>query len=137
MSSVVRTVTVTEGQLQQLAEAAWAVREHSYILGKTKVGAAAMTSDSSIFTGCNVEHRFRSHDVHAEVNAITSMVAVGQTDLVAIVIAAERERFTPCGGCMDWIYQFGGPECVVGYQSRKGGDIITLTAHDLMPYYPM
>jgi len=65
------------------------------------------------------------------------MVAAGHTDLKAIVIAAERERFTPCGSCMDWIYQFGGHSCVVGYQSKKGGEIITLSAQELMPYYPM
>jgi cytidine deaminase len=129
--------SLTEKQLSALAEAAWEVRKNAYILGKTKVGAAAMSADGEIFVGCNVEHRFRSHDVHAEVNAITSMVASGRTELIAIIIAAERERFTPCGGCMDWIYQFGGPLCMVGYQSKIGGEIIILRAQELMPYYPM
>jgi cytidine deaminase len=128
---------VTEGQLEKLAEAAWRVREKAYILGTTKVGAAVLSSDGSIFTGCNVEHRFRSHDVHAEVNAITTMVASGRTDLVAIIIAAERDRFTPCGSCMDWIYQFGSHACLVGYHSKEGGEVKTFRADELMPYYPM
>lgn len=128
---------ITEHQLKSLAEAAWEVRNRAYILGKTKVGAAALSANGDMFVGCNVEHRYRSHDVHAEVNAITSMVAAGKTELAAIVIAAERERFTPCGACMDWIYQFGGPSCLVAYQSKMGGEIIILSAHDLMPYYPM
>ncbi|MGC2237990.1 MAG: hypothetical protein WA584_17655 [Pyrinomonadaceae bacterium] len=128
---------ITQNQLDSLAQAAWKVREKAYILGKTKVGAAAMCSDGNIFSGCNVEHCFRSHDVHAEVNAITSMIAAGYTELVAIVIAAERERFTPCGSCMDWIYQFGGHTCLVAYQSKTDGDLTVYSAHDLMPFYPM
>jgi cytidine deaminase len=98
--------------------------------------AAYPTIFREMFIGCNVEHRFRSHDVHAEVNAITSMITSGRTGLVAVVIAAERERFTPCGSCMDWIYQFGGPTCRVGYQSNPGGEITVLSAEELMPYYP-
>jgi len=127
----------TSEQLKALAEAAWAVRENAYTFGHTKVGAAALSVNGEIFIGCNVEHRFRSHDVHAEVNAITSMITAGRTQLIAVVIAAERERFTPCGSCMDWIYQFGGPSCRVGYQSKPGGEITILTAEELMPYYPM
>lgn len=124
-------------QFETLAEAAWNVRENAYTFGHTKVGAAVLSADGEMFLGCNVEHRFRCHDVHAEVNAITSMVTSGRTQLVAIVIAAERERFTPCGSCMDWIYQFGQGSCQVGYQTVPGGKIIILTAEELMPYYPM
>jgi cytidine deaminase len=133
----VEETVLTERQMEALADAAWKVREHAYILGQTKVGAAVMAADGSIHVGCNVEHRFRSHDVHAEVNAITSMVAAGRTDLIAVMVAAERERFTPCGSCMDWIYQFGGPSCLVGYQSKVGGKITLLRSDQLMPYYPM
>jgi cytidine deaminase len=132
-----KVVELTSDQLRLLAEAAWEVRESAYTFGHTKVGAAALSADGEIFIGCNVEHRFRSHDVHAEVNAITSMITSGRTGLVAVMIAAERERFTPCGSCMDWIYQFGGPSCRVGYQSNPRGKITILSAEELMPYYPM
>jgi len=128
--------TVTAETLARLAEQAWAARDSAYILGDTKVGCAALADDSRIFVGCNVEHRYRCHDVHAEVNAISSMVAAGATGLVAIIVAAERERFTPCGSCLDWIFQFGGASCMVGYQSAKGGQLHTFTAQQLMPYYP-
>ena len=127
---------ITQNQLKGMSDAAWEVREHAYLYGPTKVGAAVMTADGTIFVGCNVEHRFRSHDVHAEVNAIGSMVAGGHTDLIAVIIVAERERFTPCGACMDWIYQFGGPSCSVGFQSSPHAEITMYDAHDLMPYYP-
>jgi len=121
---------------QSIAEVAWKIRDNAFIFGKTKVGAAAIGSNGKTYLGCNVEHKFRSHDIHAEVNAIGNMVADGETKLVAIIIVAERERFTPCGGCMDWIFQFGGPDCFVGFQGVPFGHIEIYTANQLMPFYP-
>jgi cytidine deaminase len=119
-----------------LSEAAWMARERAFVIGPTRVGAAVLTADGAIFAGCNVEHRFRSHDVHAEVNAITTMVSNGHRDIRATLVVAERERFTPCGACMDWIFQFGGPSCIVAYQVAPHAEPIILTAAELMPYYP-
>lgn len=56
--------------------------------------------------------------------------------LVAILVTAERERFTPCGACLDWIFEFGGETCAVAVQNREGGATEALTAADLMPHYP-
>jgi len=123
--------------IKDLAKRAWLARDNAYILGNTKVGCALLSADGSIFTGCNVEHRFRSHDVHAEVNAISSMVLSGQRAILVLVVVAERERFTPCGACMDWIMQFcDAEECVIGFQSSRGGAITTYKASQLMPFYP-
>lgn len=127
---------INRSQLDHLAQEAWKGRENAYVIGNTKVGAAALSSDGCIFLGCNVEHRYRSHDVHAEVNAISSMVAAGRTELRAIAIAAEKKKFTPCGGCLDWIFQFGGASCLVVCQSSKNSELKVFRARELMPYYP-
>ena len=119
-----------------LSMSAWRARENAHLFGTTKVGAALVSERNKIFTGCNVEHQFRSHDIHAEVNAIGNMIAGGERKLVAILIVAQRERFTPCGSCMDWIFQFGGPECKVAFQNKPDGNISFYTAHELMPHYP-
>lgn len=123
-------------KLKQLAEIAWEVREQSYIVGKTKVGCAVMSEEGDVFAGCNVEHVFRCHDVHAEVNALTSMVSGGAIKLAIIFIAAEREQFTPCGGCLDWIFQFGGDNCLIFSQATRGGAFFEARARELMPFYP-
>lgn len=125
-----------EGDLRDLAAAAWRVRENSYLEGRTAVGCAVLTADGRTFVGCNVEHKFRSHDVHAEVNAIGTMVAGGARRLRAIIIVAERQFFTPCGACMDWIMQFGSGETVIAFQRRPDGEFRVFSAKDLMPYYP-
>lgn len=127
----------TEIEWSPLGDAAWAVREHARVHGKTKVGAAVLAASGAVYSGCNVEHRFRSHDVHAEVNALTSMAAAGDGPAVAVLIASERERFTPCGGCLDWIFELGGPGCAVAFQGRPGGEPLVLRADELMPHYPM
>lgn len=120
----------------KLSNLSWKVRDNASIIGKTRVGASIVTPDGNYYTGCNVEHRFRNHDVHAEVNAITNMISSGEKKLDVILIVAERENFTPCGSCLDWIFQFGGSDCLVGVQSSINGGIKIFQAKELMPYYP-
>jgi len=119
----------------KLAKIAWMHRENARVLGKTKVGCAVL-SDGEIFGGCNIEHKFRSHDIHSEISAISSMVSSGREKLDAILIVSGRDKFTPCGGCLDWIFEFGGPECLVGYQTKKTGKVTIFQAKELMPHYP-
>ena len=128
--------TIGHAEWAHLSEAAWACREGARVLGPTKVGAAVITPSGVVVAGCNVEHVFRSHDIHAEVNAIGSMVASGEMSITAILIVAERELFTPCGACMDWIFEFGGGDCLVGFQSSRGIDCKVYAARELMPHYP-
>jgi cytidine deaminase len=121
--------------LTDLADSAWRVREHAAVVGKTRVGCALLADDGETYSGCNIEHPFRCHDIHAEVNAISSMVAGGGKRIIAIVIAAERDHFTPCGGCMDWIMRFGA-DSIVAFQGKPSGDIVQYSASQLMPFYP-
>ncbi len=129
-------MNLTNEMLLDLAELAWESYARAYSLGRTKVGAAVLCNDFEKFSGCNVEHRYRCHDVHAEINAISTMVAAGHTRLIAVVVVSDRKHLSPCGGCLDWILQFGGPTCVVAWQSDHGGEITVKTAKELMPCYP-
>ena len=111
---------ISKNTWDDLALTAWKHRENARIFGKTKVGAAVL-SKGKVFGGCNIEHKFRAHDIHAEISAISSMVSSGNKKLDAILVVATRDKFTPCGGCLDWIFEFGGPKCLVGYQTKKDG----------------
>ncbi|MDQ7906847.1 hypothetical protein RB614_20235 [Phytohabitans sp. ZYX-F-186] len=125
-----------DASVLELVRAAWRVRENARILGKTQVGAAVLASDGKMYLGCNVEHKFRSHDVHAEVNALTSMVAAGQSLALAVAIASKRDHFTPCGACMDWIFELGGPSCRVYISNSEDAIAFEHLAAALMPFYP-
>jgi len=127
---------LSEETVAGMAKAAWNSRLMARLYGSTAVGCAALDEQGRVFVGCNIEHRYRSHDIHAEVNAISSLVAGGGTSLVAIFIAAERERFTPCGSCMDWIFEVGSTSTLVITQREPDGVVVTLPAEDLMPFYP-
>lgn len=131
-----KVMNISDDVWAALSEAAWKVRENARLIGNTKVGAAALADSGAIFAGCNIEHKFRCHDVHAEVNALSSMIGAGCKRMVAILVAAERGRFTPCGGCMDWIMELGGPDCLVGFQTARDATIRRFRAHELMPHYP-
>jgi hypothetical protein len=37
---------------------------------------------------------------------------------------------------MDFIFQFGGPDCQVAFQGKPGGPVSVYTARELMPEYP-
>lgn len=131
-----RKILRSEINWAALSTAAWVVRKNSHLYGKTKVGAALLSEKGKIYVGCNVEHIFRSHDIHAEVNAIGNMISGGDQKLLAILIVAQRNRFTPCGSCLDWIFQFGTSECFVGFQKSPKNSIKIYTAGELMPHYP-
>ena len=127
--------SIDEHTWNQLSSIAWKHRENARVLGKTKVGAAVL-SGKEIFGGCNIEHKFRSHDIHSEISAISSMISAGKKKLDAILVVSARDKFTPCGSCLDWIFEFGGPECLVGYQTKKTAKITIFQAQELMPHYP-
>jgi cytidine deaminase len=127
---------MTDDRWRQLADVAWAARENARVHGKTRVGVAVLSAQGNVHAGCNVEHIFRSHDVHAEVNALTTMTTAGDGPAVAVLVAAERDRFTPCGGCLDWIFELGGPATLVAFQGTREGSMTVLRADDLMPHYP-
>jgi cytidine deaminase len=104
---------------EPLADVAWRTRENARPFGTTRVGAAALSAEGSTYGGCNIEHRFRSHDIHAEVGALGALVADGARELKAILIASHTERFTPCGTCPDWIFELGGKGCIVFIQRAE------------------
>jgi cytidine deaminase len=122
-----------------LATKAWATREHAVAV-RTKVGAAALVTSEDqlqqIYGGCNIEDLWKASSIHAERTAIANAIAHGAKKIQAILVAAEREKFTPCGNCMDFIFQFGGPTCQIGFQGKPGGPVNVYTAHELMPEYP-
>jgi cytidine deaminase len=132
------TVGSRSAVLGDLSATAWSVQNMALLVagGTTKVGCAVLADDGRIFAGCNIQHRFRCHDIHAETNAIGALVTAGARRLLAVLIAAEREGFTPCGACLDWIFELGGGGCVVYTQRSPDAPPVGYTAGQLMPHYP-
>ena len=131
-----KTSKITVQTWAKLSKAAWAVRENARILEDTYVGCALLADDGKIYGGCNVEHTMRSHDFHAETNAIGNMIAGGGKKIRALIVVAKCSNLTPCGSCRDWINEFSDRDCPIGVQSSVGGKIAFHRIGDLLPSPP-
>lgn len=123
-----------------LSQLAWNARENASTTGGdgTKVGCALLSTTDEYSTGCNVEHRFKTLTVHAEINAISTMITRGGPGarVLVILIAADRDKFTPCGVCRDMIAQFAAPGCEVLVQSSVDSVPLRFKVEELIPHYP-
>ena len=91
-----------------LLSAARDVRSHAFApYSSFKVGAAVMGASGRIYVGCNVENATYGATICAERAAICSMVASGESRLLAVAVYTEAEpAATPCGICRQVIAEF-------------------------------
>lgn len=100
---------MTEAQWQQLVDAARAASARAYCpYSAFPVGAAVLTTDGAIASGCNVENASSGLTVCAERNAIARAIAEGAKAIVALAVYTPTpEPVTPCGACRQVIAEFG------------------------------
>ncbi|MBI3600155.1 MAG: cytidine deaminase [Nitrospinae bacterium] len=84
-------------------------RENAYApYSKFKVGAAVLTGDGKIFTGCNVENSSYGLSICAERTAIFNAVSAGYKEFTKIVVVTDIDPpASPCGACRQVIFEFG------------------------------
>ncbi|MEF8873530.1 MAG: cytidine deaminase [Candidatus Thermoplasmatota archaeon] len=92
---------------EKLIEKAKEARKNAYApYSEFKVGAAVLTLDGEIYTGCNVENSSYGLSICAERVAIFNAVSDGKRDLEAVaVIADTQEVVAPCGACRQVIFE--------------------------------
>ena len=96
-----------------------------------KVGAALLTEDDQIFSGCNVESSSYSLTICAERVALTKALSEGRTKFKAIAIAAQDGAFCPpCGACRQLLFDYA-PDIDVILTNGKESKIYTLK--ELLP----
>ncbi|WP_182354121.1 cytidine deaminase [Flaviflexus huanghaiensis] len=75
------------------------------------VGAAGLSEDGRIFTGCNVENAAYGVALCAECGMISDLVRSGGGRLVAFTCVNGNGDFTvPCGRCRQLLWEHGGPD---------------------------
>ncbi len=82
-----------------------------------RVGAAVLTEDGDVVSGCNVENASYGMTLCAECGAVSAAVAAGATRLVAMSCCAadQGEVLMPCGRCRQVLYEFGGRDLLVDH----------------------
>ena len=98
-----------EADWQRLERAARAAAANAHCpYSHFAVGAAVLTADGAIGTGCNVENASFGLTICAERNAIFRAVADGARAIVAVAIYTPTAApATPCGACRQVIAEFG------------------------------
>ncbi|XP_067659021.1 cytidine deaminase-like [Haliotis asinina] len=99
----------SEEQLQKILKACHEMKEMAYCpYSKFPVGAALLTEDGTMFTGCNVENASYGLSICAERTAIVKAVSEGHRKFTAIAIASDmKEMIVPCGVCRQSLAEFG------------------------------
>lgn len=119
--------------MKKLIEAARQAREKAYApYSRFKVGAAVLTSDGKIYTGCNIENASYGMSNCAERTAIFKAVSEGETKLEALAVIGDTNApISPCGACRQVIAEFGIKQ--VAMANLKGG-VKIVTLEELLPF---
>ncbi|MBQ3182071.1 MAG: cytidine deaminase [Clostridia bacterium] len=96
----------------ELVTKAYEAMKHSYSpYSGFRVGAALLTKDSKIYTGCNIENSAFSPTCCAERTAFFKAVSEGEKDFKAIAIVGGKggeitDFCYPCGVCRQVMAEF-------------------------------
>jgi cytidine deaminase len=125
---------LSSAERDQLVEAAKQALQRSYApYSNFHVGAAVLTDQGQIYTGCNVENASYGLTICAERSAIFTAVhkTHGKLVLRAVAVANRAQApCSPCGACRQVIAEFGD-DVVVIFQGKDG--IQESTISDLLP----
>ena len=98
--------------IELLAKKAIEAKEHAYVpYSHFRVGAALLTADGKIYTGCNIENAAYTPTNCAERTAFFKAVSEGERDFTAIAISGDADDYLyPCGVCRQVMMEFCEPE---------------------------
>ncbi len=97
------------------------------------VGAARLTEDDKIYTGCNIESSSYSLTICAERTAIFKAISEGERKFKAIAVAGDTEGFiSPCGACRQVISDLCGDIDVVLVNSKNETKVMKTS--ELLPF---
>jgi cytidine deaminase len=98
---------VTPNELVEMARKA---REHARARQSNfKVGAALLTKDGKVYTGCNVENATYALTVCAERTALLKALSEGEPEdnfAMIAVVASPDDPTPPCGPCRQLLWEY-------------------------------
>ncbi len=102
-----------------------------------KVGAALLTKNGRVFTGCNVENAAFGPTVCAERVALFKAVSEGCLEFTALAVAGgkggvQAGAYPPCGVCRQVLAEFCVPSFKI-YLSAGSKEPLCYTLGELLP----
>jgi cytidine deaminase len=118
----------------KLAKAAQKAKLNAYSpFSKFRVGAALLTEDGTIYTGCNIENSSFGLTICAERVAIFNAISSGASKFTAIAVVSDNYGFTPpCGACRQVLSDLAGNIDFVMMDSKERFKTLKLTT--LLPF---
>ncbi|GBC82372.1 Cytidine deaminase [bacterium HR10] len=109
---------MTDAELIERATAARALAYAPY--SEFAVGAAVLTADGRVFTGCNIENASYGLTICAERVALFKAVSEGARAFHRLAIVADTEALvSPCGACRQVLWEFA-PDLLIISANLKG-----------------
>ncbi|HXT05338.1 MAG TPA: cytidine deaminase [Roseiarcus sp.] len=85
------------------------------------VGAALMTPEGEIYSGCNVENAAYPQGACAEAGAISAMARAGRRRIAEVVVVGGGAGLcTPCGGCRQRLREFAAQDTPIHIAGPEG-----------------
>lgn len=98
-----------------------------------KVGAALLSKNKRIFTGCNIENASYSLTICAERSAVFKAVSEGCKEFEAIAIVSNLDKYIyPCGACLQVLSEFSNNMKVIVANNK--GEFKEYAIKELIPY---
>ncbi len=122
------------GVAQDLFQAARTAMGHAHApYSHFPVGAALRGAGGGIFAGCNVENASYPEGWCAETSAIAALISAGETTITEILVMAQnKHKIVPCGGCRQRLAEFAGQDTPV-HLCGQAGIAETVRLGDLLP----
>lgn len=126
-------------QIVSLIQAAAKAREFSYSpYSEYMVGAALLTAEGEIFTGCNIENAAYGPSNCAERTALFKAVSEGKRSFLAIAITGgkrngESDFAAPCGVCRQVMAEFCNPDAFQIIVAKSITEYKIFTLKELLP----
>jgi len=98
-----------------------------------QVGAAVVTEDGTVFTGCNIENIAYPSGICAERVALSKAISEGYRNIKALAVAGSTaEMAYPCGMCRQFVSEFANPELTI-LCANKDGEFERYKFSELLP----
>jgi cytidine deaminase len=106
---------MTDVDWPALRDAARAAMRHAYApYSDFPVGAAGLTDDGRIVSGCNVENASYGLGLCAECGLVSALHGSGGGRLVAVsVVEGHGDPVMPCGRCRQLLWEHGGADMLL------------------------
>ncbi len=127
------TTSISDETRRKLVAAAQEARNRAYApYSNYHVGAALLTSNGEVITGCNIENAAYSPTICAERVAVFKAISEGMQNFDAIAVVTSNGG-VPCGVCRQVMHEFA-PDILVIIADAEGNVKHEFSLQEILPY---